>query len=261
VRDETVRTVTHSFDLTGATAVVTGGGGLIGSAVCDMLDDYGATVVVADVDAAAGRAVESAAGFVRTDVTSETDVRSLIDVTADEYGGIDVLVNAAYPRNDQYGRRYEDVAVDDWRENVDRHLTGCYVPTYYATQEMVDSGGGSVVNFGSIYGVQAPDFTVYEGTEMTSPVEYAAIKGGIINLTRYLASYLGPADVRVNAVSPGGVFDEQDQTFVDAYERRTPLGRMATPEDVAGAVAYLASDAASYVTGQNLVVDGGWTVS
>jgi NAD(P)-dependent dehydrogenase (short-subunit alcohol dehydrogenase family) len=253
--------VTHSFDLTGATAVVTGGGGLIGSAVCDMLDDHGATVVVADVDAAAGRAVESAARFVRTDVTSETDVRSLIDVTADEYGGIDVLVNAAYPRNDQYGRRYEDVAVDDWRENVDRHLTGCYVPTYYATQEMVDGGGGSVVNFGSIYGVQAPDFTVYEGTEMTSPVEYAAIKGGIINLTRYLASYLGPAGVRVNAVSPGGVFDEQDETFVDAYERRTPLGRMATPEDVAGAVAYLASDAASYVTGQNLVVDGGWTVS
>ena len=253
--------MTHSFDLTGATAVVTGGAGLIGSAVCDTLDAHGATVVVADVDAAAAEAVDSATRVVQTDVTAEADVQSLIDVTVDEYGGLDILVNAAYPRNDQYGRRYEDVAVDDWRENVDRHLTGCYVPTYYATREMVDSGGGSIVNFGSIYGVQAPDFTVYEGTNMTSPVEYAAIKGGIINLTRYLASYLGPAGVRVNAVSPGGVFDGQDQTFVDAYERRTPLGRMATPDDVAGAVAYLASDAASYVTGQNLVVDGGWTVS
>jgi NAD(P)-dependent dehydrogenase (short-subunit alcohol dehydrogenase family) len=247
--------------LTGQTAVVTGGAGLIGSAVCDTLDALGCTVVVADVDETAGETLDSAARFVQTDVTSETEVESLIDVTVDAYGSVDVLVNAAYPRNDQYGRKYEDVDVADWRENVDRHLTGCYVPTYYATREMVDSGGGSVVNFGSIYGVQAPDFTVYEGTRMTSPVEYAAIKGGIINLTRYLASYLGPAGVRVNAVSPGGVFDEQDDTFVKAYERRTPLGRMATPDDAAGAVGYLASDAASYVTGQNLIVDGGWTIS
>jgi NAD(P)-dependent dehydrogenase (short-subunit alcohol dehydrogenase family) len=257
--------MSNRFDLTGRIAVVTGGAGLIGSAVCEALADHGARVVVADLAADRGRALASSLGdeaaFVRTDVTSEADVRSLVDVTVEEYGGLDVLVNAAYPRNDGYGRRYEDVDVDDWRENVDKHLTGCYLPTSYATRTMVDSGGGSVVNFGSIYGMQAPDFTVYDGTEMTSPVEYAAIKGGIVNLTRYLASYLGPAGIRVNAVSPGGVFDGQEETFVDAYERRTPLGRMAAPEDVAGAVVFLTSDAASYVTGHNLVVDGGWTIS
>ncbi|WP_380675274.1 oxidoreductase [Salinigranum sp. GCM10025319] len=253
--------MTSLFDLTDETVLVTGGAGLIGSAICDAIDAHGGTVVVADLDGEGGRALDSAARVVETDVTDEADVQTAVDVTVEEFGGLDVLVNAAYPRNDRYGRRYEDVAIDDWRDNVDRHLAGCYVPTYYATREMVDSGGGSVVNFGSIYGVQAPDFTVYEGTDMTSPVEYAATKGGIINLTRYLASYLGPAGVRVNAVSPGGVFDDQDEQFVDAYERRTPMGRMATPEDVAGAVVYLASDAASYVTGQNLVVDGGWTIS
>jgi NAD(P)-dependent dehydrogenase (short-subunit alcohol dehydrogenase family) len=125
---------------------------------------------------------------------------------------------------------------------------------------MREQGHGSVVSFGSTYGVQAPDFSVYDGTEMTSPVEYAAIKGGVRNLTRYMASYLGRDGVRVNTVSPGGVFDDQHPTFVAEYERRTPLGRMARPEDFVGPVVFLLSDAAAYVTGHDLRVDGGWTI-
>jgi NAD(P)-dependent dehydrogenase (short-subunit alcohol dehydrogenase family) len=179
----------------------------------------------------------------------------------DTYGRIDTFVNCSYPRNENYGQPYEEVTVEDWRENVDLHLNSYFLAAHAVSRIMVDqASGGSIVNFGSTYGVQAPDFSVYEGTDMTSPVEYAAIKGGVLNLTRYLASYLGTEGVRVNAISPGGVFDEQDPVFVERYEKRTPLERMAKPDDFKGPVVFLASDASAYVTGHNLRVDGGWTI-
>ena len=258
--------MTDRFDLTGRTAVVTGGAGLLGRAVSRGLADHGATVVVADLDASDGEEVAAQIGenahFAPTDVTDESDVGALIETVTDDFGSLDVLVNTAYPRNENYGRAYEDVTLDDWRENVGLNLDSYFYAAQQASLVMADQdSGGSIVNFGSIYGIQAPDFTLYEGTNITSPVEYAAIKGGILHLTRYMASYLGEHGVRVNAVSPGGVFDGQDGTFVEQYEERTPMGRMADPEDVVGAVVFLASDAASYVTGQNLAVDGGWTIS
>lgn len=258
--------MTDRFDLDDTTAVVTGGAGLIGEAVSRGLADHGATVVVADLDGSGGAALAADLGdrarFVPTDVTDEADVTALVETVADDFGSLDALVNAAYPRNENYGRPYEEVTLDDWTENVTLHLGSYFYAAQQAALVMADQpSGGSVVNFGSIYGVEAPDFTVYDGTGLTSPVEYSAIKGGILNLTRYMASYLGERGVRVNAVSPGGVFDGQDETFVEQYEARTPMGRMADPEDVVGPVVFLVSDAASYVTGQNLVVDGGWTIS
>ncbi|MEK7333547.1 MAG: SDR family oxidoreductase, partial [Nitrospirota bacterium] len=119
--------------------------------------------------------------------------------------------------------------------------------------------GGTIINLASIYGVVAPDFSIYEGTEMTMPVAYSAIKGGIIALTRYIATYYAKYNVRANTVSPGGIFDNQQETFVKRYSDKTPLGRMGSPSEVTGAVVFLASEAASYITGQNLIVDGGWT--
>ena len=124
---------------------------------------------------------------------------------------------------------------------------------------MKEQGGGSIINIGSIYGTVAPDFSIYAGTEMTMPVAYSAIKGGIIALTRYIATYYGSSNIRANVVSPGGIIDRQAQTFIDRYIEKTPLDRMGTPPDVAGAVLFLASDASAYITGQNLLVDGGWT--
>jgi NAD(P)-dependent dehydrogenase (short-subunit alcohol dehydrogenase family) len=258
--------VTGRFDLGGKTAVVTGGAGLLGRAVSRGLAEHGATVVIADLEASDGEQLADELGenahFAPTDVTEQSDVDALIETVTDDFGSLDVLVNAAYPRNENYGRAYEDVTLDDWRENVGRNLDSYFYAARQASLAMKEQdSGGSIVNFGSIYGIRAPDFTLYEDTDVTSPVEYAAIKGGILHLTRYMASYLGEHGVRVNAVSPGGVFNEQGETFVEQYEERTPMGRMADPEDVVGAVVFLASDAALYVTGQNLAVDGGWTIS
>ena len=124
---------------------------------------------------------------------------------------------------------------------------------------MKRQGGGSIINFASIYGVVAPDFSIYEGTDMTMPVAYSAIKGGIITLSKYFATYYGGDNIRVNAISPGGIFSGQAESFVDRYAQKTPMKRMGTPEEIAGAVVFLSSNASSYVTGQNLLVDGGWT--
>lgn len=256
--------MTVEFNLDGQTAVVTGGAGLIGRALSCGLADYGANVVVADVEQSNGadlaRRIGDRATYIQTDITDGTAVEDLIETVIDEFGSIDILVNAAYPRNENYGQPYEEITLADWRENVDLHLNSYFYTSYCASLAMKEQeSGGSIINLGSIYGVQAPDFNVYDNTPITSPVEYAAIKGGILNLTQYMASYLGEHDIRVNAVSPGGIQNEQDATFIEQYEARTPLGRLGDPDDLIGAVVYLASDAASYVTGHNLVVDGGWT--
>lgn len=178
------------------------------------------------------------------------------------HGRVDGLVNTAYPRGSNYGQAFESVSPGDWQENVNLHLGGYYTVTREVALRMLDDGNsGSIVNFASIYGMQAPDFSIYDGLDVTSPVEYSAIKGAILNLTRYLASYLGSDGIRVNAVSPGGVFDGQAEQFVERYEQKVPLSRMARPEDVLGAVVFLLSDASAYVTGHNLVVDGGWSIS
>jgi NAD(P)-dependent dehydrogenase (short-subunit alcohol dehydrogenase family) len=252
------------FDLSGRVALVTGGAGTIGAAMCEALADHGATVLVGETAMDPARELADRlddAAAVELDVTSDASVEETVAAVREEYGGVDVLVNSAYPRNDNYGRPYEEVTLEDWRENLDMHLTGYFRTAFHVSQGMVEDGtAGSIVNVGSTYGVQAPDFSVYEGTDMTSPVEYSAIKGGVVNLTRYLASYLGSHGIRANTLSPGGVFADQHPDFVAAYERRTPLDRMAEPDDFKGPVVFLASDAARYVTGHNLLVDGGWTI-
>lgn len=252
------------FDLTGKVALVTGGAGLIGTAVCEALDEHGATVLVGETAVNEAKRLADrldAATAVELDITSDDSVEDAVETIHETYGDIDVLVNTAYPRNEHYGRPFEELTLADWRENIDLHLNGYFRAVYHVSQLMLETdSGGSIINVGSTYGVQAPDFSVYEGTDMTSPVEYAAIKGGVINLTRYLASYLGPHDIRANVISPGGVFDDQPTEFVAAYERRTPLQRMADPDDFKGPAVFLASDASQYVTGHNLLVDGGWTI-
>lgn len=255
------------FDLSGKVIVVAGGAGRICATACGALADHGARVVVADVDEDAGRAVADACGeaavYEPLDVTDDGSIARLFERVDDRFGRLDVQVNAAYPRDDSYGTRFTERPPDSWRANVDAQLNATATLCREAIGRMrTQESGGSVINFGSTYGMAAPDFAVYDEADMApSPAHYSASKAGILNLTRWLAARYGPDGVRVNAVSPGGVFDDQDEQFVAAYERRTPLGRMARSEDLHGALVYLASDASGYVTGHTLAVDGGWTTT
>jgi len=242
-------------------ALVTGGLGLIGKEIVRGLNDFGASVCIADINEQQRKGLKNlaAVNFQQFDITSEDSIRQTLEAVIKQFRKIDILVNCAYPRTGDWGARCEDVSFDSWKMNMNNHLGGYFLCCQKVAEQMKLQGGGSIINFASIYGVVAPDFSIYEGSTMTMPVAYSAIKGGVIAFSKYMASYYAKDNVRVNCISPGGVFDKQPDSFVEKYIAKTPLGRMGTPEDMVGAVLYLASDASSYVTGHNLIVDGGWT--
>lgn len=242
-------------------ALVTGGAGLLGREIAKALNDFGARVYIGDVDEKKAKEIsgDTGIGYVHLDITSEDSIGKALETVISDNGGLDIMVNSAYPRTKDWGNKIEKVSLESWKHNVDSHMGGYFFCCRKAAEQMRQQGGGTIINLASIYGVVAPDFSIYEGTEMTMPVAYSAIKGGIIALTRYIATYYAKYNVRANTVSPGGIFDNQQEAFVKRYSDKTPLGRMGSPSEVTGAVVFLASEASSYVTGQNLIVDGGWT--
>jgi len=244
------------FSLAGRIAVVTGGKGLIGRPVVEALAEFGATVYSAEPDAAE---VSPSGLHLAMDIRVPESIEAGLGRVLDTHGALDILVNCAYPRTEDWGASIEAVSEASWNTNMEWHLGGYFFSSRSAAEAMRHGRGGSIINFASIYGVVGPDLSLYEGTTMGSPAQYAAIKGGIIAMTRDIATRYGAHGVRANCVSPGGIFAKQPQPFLDRYEARTPMGRMGAPEDVVGAVVMLASGAGAYITGQNLVVDGGWT--
>jgi NAD(P)-dependent dehydrogenase (short-subunit alcohol dehydrogenase family) len=262
------RTISVLMDLHGRVAVVTGGAGHIGAAVCEALAECGCTIVVVDSnrDGAERVTLRLAANYkVRTlalvtDLAKEDEVRLVAPKVAAQFGRMDVLVHCAALVGTSSLRGWAvpfgEQSVETWRLAMEVNLTSAFILAQSSAKLLAASGRGSIIHIGSIYGALGPDWSLYAGTKLGNPAAYAASKGGLSQLTRWLATTLAPA-VRVNGIIPGGMERGQDPAFVERYTRKVPLGRMATEEDMKGAVLYLASDLSAYVTGHQIAVDGG----
>jgi NAD(P)-dependent dehydrogenase (short-subunit alcohol dehydrogenase family) len=261
------------YDFGGRVAVVTGGAGILGSVTTEALADHGASVAVADLDG--DRAQEHAAQLgerygvptlgLAVDVTSEESIEAMTARVESELGPIGVLHNNAATKGPDLARMFDSVAdyrLETWREIMAVNLDGLFLVSRHIGGLMAERGRGSIVHTSSIYGLLGPDQRIYEGSEylgrpINSPPVYSASKGGVVGLTTYLATYWADRGVRVNALTPGGIRSGQNDVFEKRYGARIPLGRMAEADEIAAGFIFLASDASSYVTGQNLYVDGG----
>lgn len=262
------------FSLKNKVSVVTGAAGLIGKEHCRALSEAGSFVIAADLDE--DKCAEFAATLgsesigVGVDVTNPVSIKKLRDTALNRFGHIDVLINNA-AINDMFENpkaaleqsKFENYPLELWRKSVDVNLTGVFLCSQILGSEMAKQKKGSIINIASTYGITAPDQSLYinkDGKQsFYKPPAYSATKGAVIMFTKYLASYWGKEGVRVNTLTPGGVENNQDEYFIEKYSAKTILGRMASPEDYKGAVIFLASDASAYMTGANLIVDGGWT--
>jgi NAD(P)-dependent dehydrogenase (short-subunit alcohol dehydrogenase family) len=248
--------------------VVTGGAGFLGRSFVRAIAGQGGIAIAADVNtSAAAQAVADVvasypgrAEAAELDITNTDSVAALIASVERRHGRIDSVVNNAYPRNRNYGRKLEDVTYVDFCENLNLHVGGYFLVAQQFGLFFRANGGGNIVNMASIYGMMTPRFDVYAGTTMTMPVEYAAIKAAVIHLTRYFAQYFKDCGVRVNCLSPGGILDRQPDSFLQKYRAHCAAKGMLDPKDVAGALSFLLSDASQYITGQNLVVDDGFSL-
>lgn len=260
--------MSDAFQLDGKVVVLTGAAGIIGTEIVREFLEAGARVFALDRDAdllggKLGASHETLLTCV-ADVSSRPSLENALTVLQKGWGLPHVVINNAATKSENFFEPFESFPVADWNEVMSVNLTGAMLSAQVFGGPMAARGGGSIINTLSIYGIVAPDQRIYEGSQymgraINTPAIYSASKAGLWGLTKYLASYWGHRGVRVNAVTPGGVFSGQNDTFVENYSYRTPLGRMATADDMANAMRYLASDASKYVTGHNLVVDGGWT--
>lgn len=277
------RSALELFKLDGRVALVTGGAGLLGAEFCRSLAQAGAAVMVADINGPIAKDLAIAlvalgyrATAIDADITSPDSVQRMVQVALETYGRLDILVNSAAldPKFDPQHKSanlhgpgsgaFEDFPFEAWNQALAVNLTGAYLCCQAVVHPMLTQGSGVIVNLSSIYGLAGPDQRLYQrgaagAPAQYKPVYYSVTKAGILGLTRYLATYYAGKNIRVNALTPGGVFNGHDESFVQAYSARAVLGRMAEKDEMNGALLFLASDASAYMTGANLVVDGGWT--
>ncbi|MBI2789652.1 MAG: SDR family oxidoreductase [Elusimicrobia bacterium] len=261
-----MRSIAELSRLDGRKALVAGGAGHVGLAVCETLAELGARVAVLDRDPAACRrraaALPGGAVAVPCDLSSEAGTRRAVRAAQRRLGGLDILVHAAAfvgtTKLAGWAEPFARQSTKAFDAALRVNLTSAFTMVQEAAPALSRSGKGSVILFSSIYGRVGPDMSLYAGTKMANPAGYGASKGGLAQLTRHLATVLGPR-VRVNAISPGGIERGQPASFQKRYRSRTPLARMAVEEDLKGATAFLAGDLSAYVTGHDLLVDGGWS--
>lgn len=255
------------FDVTGRVAVITGGAGLLALEFAEVLAEYGANIVLVDLDenSCKNRAIDlerktgnQAIGLF-VDLTKKDSIEDMVKKTIDRFKRIDILINNAATKSPNFIAPFEEFPLADWEEVLAVNLTAVFLCSQAVGKQMLNQGGGVIINIASHYGLVGPDFRIYEASGISTPPVYSATKAGVIGLTRYLATWWANKNIRVNSISPGGVYNGQPDNFVENYSYRTPMGRMAKKTELRGAILYLASDASSYVTGHNLVIDGGWT--
>jgi NAD(P)-dependent dehydrogenase (short-subunit alcohol dehydrogenase family) len=274
------------FRLDGRVALVTGGAGLLGRRYCEALAQAGAHAVIGDLDGQRAAALASEISAVdatpkalgvELDVTNSRSVQACVTAAIEAFGRLDILVNNAALtvrggsenlKPSDYFAPFEDYSLEVWDAALQTNLTGMLLCAQAVGKQMLRQAptGGVIVNISSTYGVVAPDQRLYDGvkspyadTGFNTPVSYAVTKTAVLGLTRYLATYWASKNIRVNALTPHGVFDNHDETFVRNFVFRSPMGRMARNDEYRGALLFLVSDASSYMTGANLIVDGGWT--
>ncbi|NKB71764.1 MAG: SDR family oxidoreductase [Candidatus Latescibacteria bacterium] len=256
--------ILERFSLAGRIALVSGGAGpQFGSSLSEGLAEAGATVITASRSLERNQAFAAglkeqgySAHGMELDIGSHESIAALKARVVEEFGRLDVLVNSALMGQ---GGGFDEQTPDHWLASAQGNMVGLFAMCKAFVPGMVQQGKGSIINISSIYGVVANDPSLYEGTDMKQPPDYTFVKGGMINFTRYLANYYGKQGVRANCICPGGYFNEQPGPFVDNYNKRVPVGRMLENDDIKGAAVFLASDASQYITGTELMVDGGWT--
>ncbi len=267
----------EAFNLSGRVAIITGGAGLLGAAHCRTLANAGAHIVIADLaHEKAVHVVEAIAGTggpdalaLKTDVADPESVGRMVNETLHRFGRVDILVNNAAldPKFDaehagEHSQRFEDLPLQEWQRALEVNVTGMFLCAQAVARPMLEADRGVIVNISSTYGLVGPDQRIYQRPdqpEQFKPVTYSVSKAAALGLTRYLAAYFTNTRIRVNALTPGGVFADHEEEFVRNYSAKAILGRMAEREEISMALLFLVSDASSYMTGANLVVDGGWT--
>ena len=266
-----MRTIRELMSLQGRRAVITGANGGIGQQMAATIAELGGDLVLVDQsETEYGAFLDTLQSINDVKVTcikcdlEDGDARAelILDLSEQEDQLSILINNAAFVGSSElegWATEFQDQSIETWRRALEVNLTAAFDLSKGLTPKLKQTGHGSIINVASIYGVSGPDYSLYTDTQMGHPAAYAASKGGLVQLTRWLATTLAP-DIRVNAISPGGVFRNQPEVFVRRYEARTPLKRMAIEEDFKGITAFLAGDLSAYVTGQNLLVDGGWTV-
>jgi len=267
----------QKYTLDGRVAIVTGGAGLLGKGYCETLASAGANVVIADVAAQASEELADKISLetevdvqgIQTDVSDPDSVRKLIEQVMKKFNRVDILVNNAAldPKFDpahsgEHSSRFENFPFTAWQEAMGVNVTGMFLCAQAVAGPMLEANRGVIINISSTYGLVGPDQRLYQREghpPQFKPVTYTVAKAAVLGLTRYLATYFANTGIRVNTLTPGGVFADHDEEFVQRYSAKTILGRMANADEMSSALLFLASDASSYMTGANLIVDGGWT--
>ena len=274
MKDE--KMISKLFDLEGRNIVITGASGLLGSQYANILSSAGANIILLDIDTTKNEKLKSALvkkyknkiSAYTLDISNQIEVNKTSKKIIKDFKKIDGLINnAAYTtkgakeKSDNAFGTFENFPIDIWQKSLDINLSGVFFCSQAFGKIMAKQGKGVIINIASTYGLVGADQRIYGKSGLNLPISYAATKGAIVNFTRYLAAYWHGKNIRVNTLSPGGVMDKtyQEKSFIKKYSEKTILGRMANKDEYNGAMLFLISDASSYMTGANLVVDGGWT--